>query len=149
MNVQTPVANATSVQTRPRAPRAVDVVSVAPAIPTYETALVEFIRANTAKNKATQQEGKAKKSLEKAMTEANVASFRMKVDDIMREAKIAPYTQDVVDIAALYGKVDLEVFLSIVSASHGAVKDKCGSALLASVIKTIDKDATLTVKKAD
>lgn len=133
------------VSVRPRV-RALDVDAAAP-VDEIRLALEAYVKANEEKNAATRAEAAAQKALERALSAKGQTTAKEVIGNTQYTVTFLPGTRAVVDVRSLYSKVDLDVFLSIVTASQGAVKDAVGSNILASVVKDKDTDASLKIKK--
>jgi len=98
----------------------------------------KYFEANKAKNKASGDERKAQKELDILMAQALDGKYG-KIEhyfayggkQINVEVSYEQDIRDVTDIKKLYGKVDLETFINIVTASNAAVVREAGKNIAA------------------
>ena len=98
----------------------------------------KYFAANKAKNKASGEERKAQKELDILMAQALDGehgsiehTFRYNERAVDLEILYQQDIKDVTDVKALYGKVDTETFMSIVTASNAAVVREAGKNIAA------------------
>jgi len=102
----------------------------------------KYFAANKAKNKASGEERKAQKELDVLMGQALNGEYG-KIEHTFKfvpgksegattvEIEYKQDIKDVIDIKKLYGKVDMETFLNIVTASNTAVVREAGKNIAA------------------
>jgi hypothetical protein len=122
-------------------------VPVATTVDIARELIADIVRANAEKNRQGRIEAAKKKELHSLMAKHGIENIRHEVDNELIEAVIAAGEKTTIDVAALYNAVELPVFLSTVSATQGAVKEKCGSNVLAMVSTAKATDPVLSVKK--
>ena len=115
----------------------------------------KYFAANKAKNKASGEERKAQKELDILMAQALDGEYG-KIEhtfafDTNRKVTVEiEYQQDirdVTDIKKLYGKVDMETFMSIVTASNAAVVREAGKNIAAQCMGSKVGDFKVKVKE--
>jgi hypothetical protein len=140
-----------SVNPPPRQRRAVN-LDATPLVPVHETKAREAWRANKAKNASASIEKAATLEAHKAMAAQNIGRFEFVEGNITVEAVIEGGSEDKVDTAKLYalvtsGEITLPQFVSVVTATQGAVKTTLGTNILAKVLTTKAKEATLKIRQ--
>jgi hypothetical protein len=116
------------------------------ALASLDEAISAFVAANTEKNAASRREEAAKKRIEKLMADADIRRHALPIGDKTYEATIEPGERNYVDVAILRTLVDDATFMKIVSATQGDVKEHCGTATLARVLKTKTTPPSLKIK---
>ncbi len=124
-----------------------------------KTAIIEeakkYFRANYEKNKASGEERKAQKELDILMSQALDGEYG-KIEHtfpfhenrkVTLEITYQQDIRDVTDIKKLYGKVDMETFLSIVTASNAAVVREAGKNIAAQCMGSSISDFKTKVKE--
>ena len=107
----------------------------------------EVYRANKEKNKGTREATKATKALQEKMAQASVRDFDFEVDGKTVDVIIEAATGTAIDIKKLEENTDREAFMKIVTATQAAVKEHCGSNVLAMVSRTVKGDDKVKVKE--
>lgn len=108
----------------------------------------EYFRANSAANEAKAKADKAKKELDRLMSQNSITSVEANVDGVIVDAKYVADVVNEVDVEALHklcGK-DIKTFLSVVSATQKSVKDHLGQNVLNKVLVEQTKEPALKIK---
>ncbi len=132
---------------RRRTPRDVEPDAGLPPRKIAMNTLARHVEHNAAKNKANRAAEAAKKELHKTMAKANLKSVDITVDGTRHTATIEAGENTVIDVRALFDKVDLDTFLKIVTASKAAITEEVGSNVAASVSSTVKTDPGLKLSK--
>lgn len=106
----------------------------------------EFYTANKEANAAKAKADKAKKALDRLMSQNEIDRVDTEVDGVAVEALYEGGTENVVDIQALRKLVGEQTFLEIVSASQKSVSDHLGDNVLNKVIKAVPKEPSLKIR---
>lgn len=138
------------VRARPR--RAVNATPEAPVVPEYERLAREYVIANKAKKLATKDEKTAYDKCWKAMAAHKIGSFEILEGNTTYKASIDGGSTDKISVEKLFelekdGTITRQQLMECFSASQAAVKKSCGSNVLATVSKTVAKEATLTISE--
>lgn len=113
-------------------------------------AAVALFVANQAKNKAAGAERKAQKALDGLMARANEGKawkFAQSQGDKVLDVEYAQGDREGVDATLLFGMVNKDTFLKIVTAAAGKVKDLAGSNVEAACKVTSKDDWKAKVKE--
>lgn len=132
---------------RRRGPRAVEVEGGLSPAKRASNTLSRIVEHNAAKNKSGRDEASGKKDLHKIMAKANLERITIEVDGTRHIATIEDGEKTIIDVRALFEKVDLDTFLNIVTASATAIIAEVGSNVAASVSSTEKTDPGLKISK--